>query len=929
MKYDAFISYSHRADDALAPALQSALHAFARPWNRLRALHVFRDQTSLAASPELWPAIEAALGESRHLLLLASPAAAASRWVGREIAWWLANRSAQTLYILVTDGELVWNESAVDFDWTQTTCLPRDTLAGQLRSEPLWIDLRWARDGSVLSLRNTRFRQAVLDIAAPLHGQDKDALDGDDVRRFATLQRLRRGAIAGLAGLTVAALAAAWVAVRQRDEAERQTLLAQLGRVSVQADLLREQGGAPDPSVMLAAEGLRQVTALGETSLEADLSLRRALAGLPRAISELNISADTYRLDPGARHLSTEATGGQMSVRSLPDGRLLGCDWQAIAAVQGPSVGGSPWLVAAVSATGRWCLLRRPESDRRFSLELWSAQPSQRVAQWQSTSQAGHLLPAVSADGEWVATTDPVQTGAVKSSTLRLWSRSRGAEVLRVEGVEFRAFAPDGRHFATSDGLWRLPLGDQRPQRVIEWQREPAETVFSPGGGRVATRDLQTGLVEVLDVLSTKQVGLTEPPPGSLLALSEDGRQLVIVGRGDRDVSLVRRDQTWLWDVEFEVARTQVALEAATAAFTGRDATLVVTEVDRIGLVTQRLLSLPAQGAAWAATGLPEGSNVRWLGVTGERLDLLVADADALRLRRWDFAKDAWSDTLSLPANAAWTLSADGRHFAAASPGRLLTGPLDGSRAPVAVPLPAAPDRVALSRDGSFVVAQIGDLVHLWQPGTALHRTVSLARPADALQVSADGVYGIALLPDGDSSRAGTAALLRRWRWADTSDTVSVAIARQLTPLGTACMVSDDGLFVRAAGNRLPFSAPDQPLNVDTADLDECTPGPTGALRLQAQGTQVIVSAAAGQPLAQLDHKAAVLKSAASADGRFVATVDDSRALQVFAIRPADLIAQACARQPRPLPDSMHKLLPGGATAVDACGRAAASAPAR
>ena len=61
MKYNAFISYSHAADDQLAPSLQAALHKLARPWNRMRALRVFRDKTSLAASPELWPSIVDAL----------------------------------------------------------------------------------------------------------------------------------------------------------------------------------------------------------------------------------------------------------------------------------------------------------------------------------------------------------------------------------------------------------------------------------------------------------------------------------------------------------------------------------------------------------------------------------------------------------------------------------------------------------------------------------------------------------------------------------------------------------------------------------------------------------------------------------------------------------------------------------------------------
>jgi hypothetical protein len=50
---------------------------------------VFRDDTSLSATPHLWPTIEQALGESGFLILLASPEAAASHWVGKEIVFWL------------------------------------------------------------------------------------------------------------------------------------------------------------------------------------------------------------------------------------------------------------------------------------------------------------------------------------------------------------------------------------------------------------------------------------------------------------------------------------------------------------------------------------------------------------------------------------------------------------------------------------------------------------------------------------------------------------------------------------------------------------------------------------------------------------------------------------------------------------------------
>jgi len=56
-------------------------------------MRVFRDKTSLAMTPELWPSIEKALSESEYFLLLASPQAAQSQWVQQEVDWWLADLS--------------------------------------------------------------------------------------------------------------------------------------------------------------------------------------------------------------------------------------------------------------------------------------------------------------------------------------------------------------------------------------------------------------------------------------------------------------------------------------------------------------------------------------------------------------------------------------------------------------------------------------------------------------------------------------------------------------------------------------------------------------------------------------------------------------------------------------------------------------------
>src|SRR5215471_5582587 len=144
--YDAFISYSHAQDKPIAAALQSVIQKLGKPWYRRRALRLFRDDTSLAATPHLWPTIEQALGQSRHFVLLASPEAAASKWVNKEVAYWLDHNSIDTLLVGLTNGELVWDESVGDFLARENMSRP-PVLAKRFATEPKWVDLRPYREG--------------------------------------------------------------------------------------------------------------------------------------------------------------------------------------------------------------------------------------------------------------------------------------------------------------------------------------------------------------------------------------------------------------------------------------------------------------------------------------------------------------------------------------------------------------------------------------------------------------------------------------------------------------------------------------------------------------------------------------------------------------------------------------------------------------
>ena len=179
--YDAFISYAHDADKVFAPVLQRGLQRLAKPWNRRRAMEVFRDQTSLASSSGLLPSIRAALDASRWFVLLASPEAARSQWVGEEIAHWVAAKGTDHLLVVLTDGTWIWDNDSGDLSLTSTA--GSQALRSVFQAEPNYLDMAWARRDSVLTLRNARFRDQVATLAAAIREVSKEDIEGEDVRQ--------------------------------------------------------------------------------------------------------------------------------------------------------------------------------------------------------------------------------------------------------------------------------------------------------------------------------------------------------------------------------------------------------------------------------------------------------------------------------------------------------------------------------------------------------------------------------------------------------------------------------------------------------------------------------------------------------------------------------------------------------------------------
>src|SRR6516164_8212253 len=230
--YDAFISYSHAKDKPIATALQSVVQKLGKPWYRRRALRIFRDDTSLSATPHLWPSIEQALNQSRYFILLASPEAAASKWVNKEVAHWLDHNTIETLLIGLTDGELFWDETIGDFAAHANTPVP-PVLSGRFISEPKWVDLTAYRDGA--DKGGAKFTELAADFAAAIRGMPKEDLLSQEVRQQRRALTLASSAATMLLILALAATVAGVLAYRSKQEAvaqrnrAEQTLTAAVG----------------------------------------------------------------------------------------------------------------------------------------------------------------------------------------------------------------------------------------------------------------------------------------------------------------------------------------------------------------------------------------------------------------------------------------------------------------------------------------------------------------------------------------------------------------------------------------------------------------------------------------------------------------------------------------------------------------------------
>ncbi|MFN7980948.1 MAG: TIR domain-containing protein [Vicinamibacterales bacterium] len=427
-------------------SLEADLQRFAKPWYQIRALRIFRDASNLNLSPNLWSGISEALASASHVIYLASPQAAASKWVEKEVEYWLTNRDVARLIIVVTDGDISWDDPSSDFDWERTTCMPRSA-SGRFSGVPFYLDLRWARRSTDLSLQNPRFKDAVALLAATLHGKSVEDMIGEEVVQHRRTTRIRNLAIGALATLFLAASVAAVVAVRQRTEAFQQRDRA------VQSSLLnRVRGELERDSLMTAVQTAREsrrrfgaTSVVQQTLLEAAghptsilTTMREPLDSQPRVV----FSPD------GAQILSLAQNGVASYAARLRDWRgreQRTFDEVYLARYAGPThlLIGWPWAQENdAEEDGSWChnkISAPPVTD-------YGLVKLQRL-DLRTTDSKGVDLPVGFRD----ATADDRLRVSLCGNYVRLDDGSgRRVGHLRIPGVSDAAFSPDGTRLAVA-----------------------------------------------------------------------------------------------------------------------------------------------------------------------------------------------------------------------------------------------------------------------------------------------------------------------------------------------------------------------------------------------------------------------------------------------------------------------------------------------
>ncbi|WP_264051656.1 toll/interleukin-1 receptor domain-containing protein [Mycobacterium parmense] len=868
--FDAFLSYTH-SDRPAVSGIQKGLHRIGRRPGQLRALRVFRDDTDLAASPDLWGRITDALDRSRFLIVTLSPQAAASHWVDKEIRYWLEHRGPEQLMLVVAAGQLRWDDNTARFDPQSSDAAPPSlTEPGSLLAEPLFIDVS---SDEPWDYRSPTFRDRITALAAPIHGKPKDQLASDDLREQRRFRRLRAAAFAGLVLLTAIAIVAAVIAFVKGQEANRRLHDAVVAKLNAEGAAMLA-GAAPGGDTRAIQELLaaNAIEANGVPILNAQIA---------RFTTEkiIDTSSDVFGLaySPDGTHIATAELDGTVRRWESATGKPVG-----------PPMTGHQGRVAGVTYTPDGHTIASVGADGM--MRLWNADTGSLLNPQPARVAPSRCL-AVSPDGQQIVTCD--------GGNIRFWNPRTGQLLATIGGgadvsqVTFDrsgnllAAGRDDGSVAVYDTATRnlhIPVmlvkgrdGNPAPAWAVAFS--PDEHSIAVGSFGVQLWNVDTGALDRAIRVGSGRIDAVI----NVVAFSPDGER-VATGRNDGSVQL--------WEVATgaQLGQTMTGHTAGVTAvaFSPDGGQIATASLDKTLRLWNANVGQAIRGPADDLQFSPDGKRVAAAG------DAIVA--------QWDVA----SGQLHTPIVPG---GATGKHFRFVDGGRIVTAADDGTvqlwnastgqpaSPPVHIDVPQGAVRFAFSGDGRSLATGEGEspsgAIRLWDVATGR----ALGRPM-TVDPQTGGVDRLAFSPDGRRLAAGYGDGLRLWN-VDTTDldgpvmstsrslnvVASLAFNREGTIL--AAGLGDGAVDLWNLTTRKPL--PQSPLRGHTSQVlgvafgtgNQLVSGAIdGSVRLWDTSTATPTAA----PLASSD---VITSVALSPDGRLAASGHIDQAEEAVVLSPA------------------------------------------
>lgn len=816
-------------------------------------------------------------------------------------------------------------------------------------------DLDWVQAHTRLLVRSAEWERAAREPSLALRGADLKAAEQwltegpnksplptelqtryiIESRSQATKRRYFLLSAAGMALIVSATLGTLFLL--QREESGRQEAIAVSRRLAAVADRTRDapleysgDGSRLHLSVQLAAEALRRVDAVGESSVEADKVLRAALAQLPARVARLEgdarSSIDAFAFHGEAELAAASKAGSASVIWRLADAKRVG----------GGTATGAASRVALSPDGGTLATIEPKHPDGPVGVrDARSGQLKARIKESKDAVDialargASHVLVT---QEKWLPDKNsympPVST---------LWQLlpdgSDARAVVKLPSIFSPVFSPDGAYLAgigENDNplIWSiegLSKHDASPLRSLAADAPLASRAFfSPDGRHLAiSYGENPDRIGVWALSDWSRIYDLPGPTASYLIAVAPGGHYVATAEQYGAAYLIRVLET---ERQCEVAQVLADTTDAVVGFAPAERRIAVASGDGVDV-----LAFPAGCGDEMQFDSVSGAVAVAFSADEKLLNVVVQSAEGLALQRLGVPDARIVVSRPLGSAAVVQFSADGSVLALASENRIrrvdvATG-VEGAGATASDVIEA----LALSADAAYLVAVTqGKQLQIWS-GASLHALGSAPLPEalypDAGSLAIDARRVIAVTR-GEARRIGEPLSVQSW----TLPAMAHAAARVGQDRGgfaaTVCGLNADGgriainAGVSGVGVRETLSGQEVAILDATGQTRRCTFSANGRhLAVETAGVVRIWDIGRQIEVAQLRSSVAIRAIAFSSGGRYLAAVLENGRVGFWLLRPGDLIESACARLPKNISSNDWARYVGDTPAVRLCPR--------